>query len=80
MQQTDLLTRIDTPLKDRVDSVLVKSPHVMRHRLFCETRDEGSVTLLGKVDSFFEKQMAQEAVRSLDGVGRIHNRLEVACG
>jgi osmotically-inducible protein OsmY len=41
-----------------------------------ETAD-GRVTLKGNVRSFFQKQMAQEAVRRVDGVERIDNLLEV---
>ena len=41
-----------------------------------ETAD-GHVVLKGSVRSFFEKQMAQEAVRRIDGVEMIDNLLEV---
>lgn len=37
----------------------------------------GTLTIHGKVSSFYLKQMAQEAVRDLVGVERIHNELEV---
>jgi osmotically-inducible protein OsmY len=36
-----------------------------------------SVTLTGTAATFFEKQMAQEAVRKVDGVKMIDNCLEV---
>jgi osmotically-inducible protein OsmY len=39
--------------------------------------DEGKVTLHGVVQSYFQKQMAQEAVRRIDGVQEILNELEV---
>jgi osmotically-inducible protein OsmY len=38
---------------------------------------DGRVVLKGKVKSFFQKQMAQEAIRRLDGVQKIDNLLEV---
>jgi osmotically-inducible protein OsmY len=37
----------------------------------------GYVTISGEVNSFYQKQMAQEAIRHVDGVQRIENRLEV---
>jgi osmotically-inducible protein OsmY len=36
------------------------------------------VILRGVVRSYFQKQMAQEAVRRISGVEEIHNELEVA--
>jgi osmotically-inducible protein OsmY len=45
--------------------------------LVLETRD-GAVLLRGTVDSYFEKQMAQEALRSVEGITEILNQLEVA--
>ena len=39
--------------------------------------DSGIVVLTGKVNSFFQKQMAQEAIRRVDGVEKIDNQLEV---
>jgi osmotically-inducible protein OsmY len=39
---------------------------------------EGHVMLLGTVGTYFQKQMAQEVVRSLEGVEHIENCLEVA--
>jgi osmotically-inducible protein OsmY len=38
---------------------------------------DGHVVLKGSVRSFFEKQMAQEAIRRVDGVQMIDNLLEV---
>ena len=67
------------PLLHRVDSALQKSPHLAGRHLVLETRD-GSVLLRGTVDSFFEKQMAQEALRTVEGITEIHNQLEVAYG
>jgi osmotically-inducible protein OsmY len=38
----------------------------------------GFVVLTGKVNSFYEKQVAQEFFRHCDGVQQIDNRIEVA--
>jgi osmotically-inducible protein OsmY len=39
--------------------------------------EHGRITLRGVVLSYFQKQMAQEAVRRIDGVQEILNELEV---
>ena len=45
-------------------------------RLLCEVR-AGILTIRGQVSSYYLKQLAQETVRSLEGVIRIVNHLEV---
>ena len=68
---------IDTPpLDDRVLIALEQNPYLPRRNLRFETA-EGRVTLRGVVGSYFQKQMAQEAIRHLDGVEEIANELEV---
>jgi osmotically-inducible protein OsmY len=39
---------------------------------------DGHVLIEGTVGSFFQKQMAQEVVRRLDGVERVVNQLQVS--
>ncbi len=63
----------------RVDMAIKSSPHLARHDLQCVV-NEGRVVLTGVVGSYFQKQMAQEAVRRVDGVRRIENQLEVSQG
>jgi osmotically-inducible protein OsmY len=70
---------IDVPLDDRVLTALERNPHVPCRNLRFET-SEGRVTLRGVVDSYFQKQMAQEALRHVDGVDQISNELEVCWG
>ncbi len=68
---------IDIPLlEDRVHCALDQSPYVTRRTLRFEM-SEGRVTLRGTVGSFFQKQMAQEALRNIAGVHEITNELEV---
>ena len=67
---------IDALLDDRVCTALEGNPHVARRNLRFET-DQGRVTLRGVVGTYFQKQMAQEAVRHVDGVHEIANELEV---
>lgn len=68
---------ISIPLEDRVLTALERNPHVGRRNLRFETR-EGRVILRGVVSSYFQKQMAQEALRYVDGIHEIANELEVA--
>jgi osmotically-inducible protein OsmY len=63
-------------LFDRIHSALSTNPHVPSRQVRVEAA-EGTVVLKGSVGSFFEKQMAQEAIRRIDGVQRINNLLEV---
>jgi osmotically-inducible protein OsmY len=67
----------EIPLDDQVLSALERNPHVPGRNLRFET-ESGRVTLRGVVHTYFQKQMAQEAVRHIDGVDEICNELEVA--
>jgi osmotically-inducible protein OsmY len=64
------------PLFDRIHSALSTNPHVPSRQVRVEAAD-GRVVLTGNVKSFFQKQMAQEAIRRIDGVQMIDNMLEV---
>jgi osmotically-inducible protein OsmY len=68
---------LSTPLFDRIREALTTSPHVPSRRQVRVEAADGHVVLKGNVRSFFEKQMAQEAVRRIDGVQVIDNLLEV---
>ena len=63
-------------LRDQVEQAIEDAPHLNRRHLRFEAK-EGHVTIKGTVGSFFQKQMAQEAVRHIDGVNEISNQLEV---
>jgi osmotically-inducible protein OsmY len=67
---------IDMPLDHQVSSALERNPYLGRRNLRFEMSD-GRVTLRGVVDTYFQKQMAQEAIRHVDGVHEIANELEV---
>ena len=64
------------PLDDRVLCALEQNPYLTRRNLRFETA-EGRVTLRGVVGTYFQKQMAQEAIRHVAGVHEIANELEV---
>lgn len=50
--------------------------HGSGSRISCEFRD-GVLYLRGQSRSFYQKQMAQETVRTVDGVVRVVNEIEV---
>ncbi len=64
------------PLLEQVQGALNRSPYVSQKQVQIETID-GHVRLEGTVGTFFQKQMAQELVRRVDGVERVENRLQV---
>jgi len=66
----------ETPLNDRVLTALERNPYLARRNLRFETH-QGRVTLRGVVASYYQKQMAQETLRHIDGVAEISNELEV---
>ena len=67
---------LSTPLFEQIHSALTSSPYLPSQKVRVETAD-GRVVLKGSVRSFFQKQMAQEAIRRIDGVETIDNLLEV---
>lgn len=64
-------------LDARIHTAISENPYLARRNLRFETADEGRVILRGAVASYYHKQMAQEALRRLDGVSQIDNLLEV---
>jgi osmotically-inducible protein OsmY len=63
-------------LVQRLDSAIKGNPHLSGHQVFCH-QEGGTVILQGRVRSYFQKQMAQEALRNLEGVEKIVNDLQV---
>lgn len=67
---------INTTLHHRLFSALEENVHLRGRQFFLEA-ERGRITLRGKVHTYYQKQMAQEAIRHLDGVDEISNELEV---
>ena len=63
-------------LDHQVHSALQRNPHLVNRNLRFETC-QGRVTLHGTVQSYYQKQMAQETLRGVNGVAAIENRLVV---
>ena len=64
-------------LLDRNASALNSSPYIAPGKIRVESGEGGIVRLHGRVQTFFEKQMAQEAIRRVAGEERIENMVEV---
>jgi osmotically-inducible protein OsmY len=66
----------DSVLESRVISALANNPYLPGRQLDCEMQ-QGKVVLRGIVGSYYQKQMAQETLRSIEGVHQIENLLQV---
>ena len=53
------------------------APYISFRDVQCEYR-QGLLILRGQVESYYEKQLAQEAVARLEGVAQVVNEIEVA--
>jgi osmotically-inducible protein OsmY len=51
-------------------------PQLKQAKVAVQT-DAGDVTISGTVQSFYQKQMAQESLRDIDGIDSIANQLRV---
>jgi osmotically-inducible protein OsmY len=75
MQQE--LTRHDSqPLPAEVHHALANNPHLAGRKLRVEMRDD-HVVLSGELGSYYHKQMAQEAIRSIGGIRKVRNEIQV---
>lgn len=70
------MTTTVATLEDRIDSAITRAPHLLDKVIRIETH-AGHVVLRGMVGSYYQKQMAQEAVRTVAGVSQVENQLEV---
>ena len=70
------MMQFEISLDDKVRIALEQNPHLVGLNLRC-VAEQGRVTLQGTVPSHYHKQMAQEALRDVDGIAEISNQLEV---
>lgn len=63
-------------MRERVSTALRHDPYLARRNLRFESF-EGRIRLSGVVQSYYQKQMAQEVIRRIDGVAQVENELEV---
>lgn len=64
------------PLAERIDSAILRNPYLAGHTVHIEM-GPGRVVLRGVVPSYYQKQIAQEVVRMVEGVERVDNQLQV---
>ena len=69
-------TLAQATLAQRLSSALDSNPHFNGRTLRVET-DGSRVVMQGVVKTYFQKQMAQEAIRRVDGALEVENCLEV---
>lgn len=74
LAETDRPLRSD--LKEIVEVALARSTSLAGRNLRFEVHENG-VVLRGVVRSYYHKQLAQESLRTISGVSRITNELEV---
>lgn len=67
---------IQRNLAEEVEGAIRQSPYLSDREMRIQALN-GVIKLEGQVNSFFQKQMAQELLRRVDGVQRIDNRLSV---
>ncbi len=63
-------------LRGIVESALARSSYLAGRNLRFEVHEDG-VVLRGVVRSYYHKQLAQESLKSIAGLPRIHNEIEV---
>ncbi len=63
-------------LNDLVHAKLARNPYIAGRNLQVEVHQD-AVVLKGVVSSYYQKQLAQEAVRVIEGIKQVRNELEV---
>lgn len=63
-------------LDERICHALMRQQYLLGRNVRASVTAE-EVVLTGRVDTYFQKQMAQETLRRIAGVNRIVNELEV---
>ncbi len=63
-------------LCDLVYSTLCRNPYLTGRNVRIQVVDD-SVVLSGVVNSYYQKQMAQESLRQVQGLGQVRNEIQV---
>lgn len=72
------------PARSHGTEILLEAREALSRRLFAISRNlrlefrEGFLLLYGQVSTYYQKQIAQEAVRRLEAVEQVVNHIEVA--
>jgi osmotically-inducible protein OsmY len=78
-QSTDRFapSRYDRQLREAALAAISNSKYAALKQLDCKVSD-GVVEITGTVPSFYLKQLAQAAIKQLDGVGSVRNLVTVS--
>lgn len=68
----------ENELQNEVAQAIRNSSHLSSRKLRYEAAEGGKITVHGTVASYFEKQLAQETIREVDGVDHISNMIQVS--
>ena len=71
-----MATRLITEAETRAKAALLESPIFML-RVLCVEQLGDALLLSGRVDTYYHKQLAQEAVRAVAGELQVINSIEV---
>lgn len=63
-------------LHQRIDEAILASPYLQQRQLKVQAK-EGRVVLRGNLPSYFQKQIAQETIKRVEGVESIENEITV---
>jgi hypothetical protein len=75
-EASDVRTGFRNALRDTVQAALARSNYLAGKNLRFEFHEDG-VVLRGVVRSYYQKQLAQESLKSISGLCRIQNEIEV---
>src|SRR5258708_21626605 len=75
-EASDVRTGFRHVLRDTVEAALARSTYLAGKNLRFEFHDDG-IVLRGVVRSYYQKQLAQESLKSISGLRRIQNAIEV---
>jgi osmotically-inducible protein OsmY len=75
-ESTDELPDHRHHLRNTVEAALARSTFLAGKNLRFEVHEDG-IVLRGVVGSYYQKQLAQESLKSISGVRHIHNEIEV---
>jgi osmotically-inducible protein OsmY len=61
---------------EQASAILSQHPHLGNRKVKCRAKD-ANLVIEGEVNSYYEKQLAQEALRNVEGIGQVENQLDV---
>jgi osmotically-inducible protein OsmY len=66
----------NSSLTQKIQNAVVHNPHLNHRKIHFRTTEK-RVVIEGTAQTYFEKQMAQEALREIEGIESIENQVEV---